>query len=134
MSVIITASRVQGGQYNFANDPSLGAVGSVGLGVYLPKNSVITRFWIQSIVGPKSANSTATISFIMGTGGKTLFSPVLVGALGSGTVNAGIDFNANPAASATVSTPTPQVTMVIGVESLTGGNIIFSIEYTEKDL
>ncbi len=130
MSFIVTSKKSQGGVYDFATDPGAGAVGAVALGVYLPNNSIITRFFID--VKTTFLGAGATLEFTMGLAGGKLFNATVIGAFAGGSIINGVDLNANPLGLSPVAIP--QVTMNIGLFPITQGKLVFLIEYNEKDL
>lgn len=131
MAIIIVTKKSLGGEYNLATDPGAGAAGAIGTGVFLPPNSVITRFWIKTLTTFVAGVGT-TVGFTMGTGGKDLFAPTIAGALIGGAVASGVDFNANPEPLNVLAVP--QVIFVIaGAFPLTAGRVTFVIDYTEMD-
>lgn len=131
MSFIVVTKKTQGGEYNFLTDPTAGAVGSIGTGVFLPPNSVITRFWIKTLTTVVAGLGT-TVGFTMGVAGKDLFLPTIAGALIGGAVASGVDFNANPEPLSPLAIP--QVIFVIaGPFALTAGRVTFVIDYVEMD-
>lgn len=52
----------QAGIYDFLADPTAGAIGTINLGIHLPKFAWITNFWVTELVAITSGGA-ATISF-----------------------------------------------------------------------
>ncbi len=133
MSILIVQKQVQAGEYNFATDSAKGAIGSVNLGVFLPNNIVITRFYAKTLVNPTSLGA-AVLSFKIGSANPgipavTLLTPIAFGAFVAPASQSGVDFNANPQ-----SYNEAQIIFTIAGADLTGGRIAFVIEYDSMDV
>ena len=134
MSQANTKKQTQAGLYDFAADPSAGAIGTIFLGVYFPAKSVITRFFVKTIIAPLSGGA-ATLAFnSRNTPDATLpVTPLMVanafGAFVLNTALSGVDFNATPANVLSAQ----QVRMAIAGAPITAGKLLFVIEYQELD-
>lgn len=131
--LISTSFKSQAGIYNFLADPSVGAVGTINLGVHLPIFCQITGFWVTELVGITSGGA-ATLSF--GTITTDIAIPVsTVNNLMVATAIAG--FTAQPLRGVDLdATPlrllnTTDITMSIAVADLTAGSLEFLIFYNE---
>jgi len=131
--LIQTSSKSQAGIYNFLADPSVGAVGTINLGVHLPIFSQITGFWVTELVAI-TGGAGATISFGLIT--TDIAIPVsTVNNLMVATVVAG--FTAQPLRGVDLEAAplrilnTSDVTMSIAVNPLTAGMLEFLIFYNE---
>lgn len=60
MSRLTTQLISQAGQYNFADDPNAGAIGTTLLGVVIPRNAIVTYFAVKCITAFVGAG---TLSF-----------------------------------------------------------------------
>jgi len=132
MAYLVSQSKVLGGIYDFSNDSGLGAIGTVNLGVFLPQNSIIKRFFVKPINVPTSLGS-ATLSFVLAgaVNTNTLMVVTAIAAFGTQVVRLGVDFNANPFNTIEQGS---QVKMLIATAALTAGKLEFQIEYNENDI
>jgi hypothetical protein len=131
MSKLITSNKTASGQYRFDLDPNAGAVGAVGLGIFLPQNAVIIRFLVKPLV-PFLSIGANTIAFTLM--GPTVTTTLMVAngfaAFIPPVVMPGVDFNANPFA---IIEPS-EIQMNIAVAVITQGIISFTIWYNENDI
>jgi hypothetical protein len=130
MAFLVASKKTQVALYDFANDPSGGAVGTVDLLVYLPPNSVITRCAAITYTAPISGGA-AIIGAAIGNAmiAKPLVVAQAIGAYVAGDAIEGVDFNANPLN--LPPTITLSIQMTIGVAPITAGKIAFEVDYTE---
>jgi len=132
MSLLITSNKSQSGEYNFSTDPNAGATGTINLGVYMPTNSIVTRFVVKTLTTANSAGA-AILSFRLSSA-VLLLGATPFGAFTSGNCIAGVDFNASPIVASSALTPVPQVQLLIGTAALTAGRFAFFIEYFESNV
>jgi len=115
------------GDWNFANDG--GAVSTISLGVFLPQNSVLNRFWVKPVTAVTSGGS-ALISFGLTGVSDNLFPGLLFS--GFQILNfplVGVNFSQDTFETST--TTMQQVQMTISGAALTGGRLIFCVNYDE---
>lgn len=134
MSILKVSPKVQAGLYNFADDATAGAIGTIALGVRIPAFAVITGFWVTELSAVTSGGA-ATISFGTIT---TNSSPVVSTVNNLMTATAIASFTAQPligvdlnAAPLRLLVPI-QVTMSIAAFALTAGTLQFQVEYFEN--
>jgi hypothetical protein len=134
MAFLVASKKTQVAIYDFANDPSAGAIGTVDLLVYFPPNSLVTRcaaITYTSPIGPGGA----IIGAILAVTGSPLVPPAnivvaqAVGAYVAGQAIEGVDLNANPLLLPPLLTFSIQMT--IAVAPITAGKIAFEVDYTE---
>lgn len=136
MSVIYSNFQCVTGLYDFASDPSAGAVGVVNLGVHIPKFSRIYGCWVTEKTNITSGGA-ATLSFgwletgaSAPTSGATAF--MAATAIASFVLNTplrGVDLMAAPL-QLLIST---DLTMSIGTAALTAGKLQVDIWYVNTD-
>ncbi len=127
MARLITAKKIISAIYDFAVDG--GAISTIGLGVFIPNNSVITNFFVKTNTTPTSAGA-ATISF--GWTGDT-DALMIVNAMGNFVATEslqGRDFADTPVEV----TANRQVAIDIVTAALTAGVIIATVEFVEIDI
>lgn len=130
MAFLVASKKTQIAIYDFASDPSGGAVGTVDLLVYVPPGSVITRCYNITYVAPTSGGAAVIGAVIANAAiAAPLVAPQAPGAYVLGQAAEGVDFNANPYLLPPLATLSIQMT--IGVAPLTAGKIAFAVEYTE---
>lgn len=132
MSLLITSNKSQSGEYNFSTDPNAGATGTINLGVWLPTNAIVSRFFVKTITTANSGGA-ATLSFRLNST-VLLLGVTPFGAFTAGNCIAGVDFNANPIVASSALTPSPQVQLLIAGAALTAGRFAFFIEYFESNV
>lgn len=127
----------QSGEYNFLNDPNMGAIGTVDLGIVIPTNAIIKQFSACMLTQLVDTGVGASISF-------GWFDP-------SGVIPANpVGFiGLNPIGAFVLGAPTdnilmtlfPQkfagpvnVTMSIVADALTAGRMQFIVDYSENDI
>lgn len=118
------------GQWDFAN--AGGAISNITLGVFIPANAVITRFYVKTLTAPVGAGGS--ISFGIATATQLLMVTTGIAAFVVGQVLEGIDFNANPTMASTTPGEAPQITMTISATIQTAGRLAFAIEFDEFDV
>ena len=116
-------------KYSAATGSPVGAVGTYGLGIYIPKGALITRVHILSFAAFNGA--LATISFgVQSIGSLVAADPVaLVAAAVCTTYAAGTSTAVNseywPSSTAV------EITATLGIAASTAGRLFFSVEYIE---
>lgn len=126
MAKLQTTKKFLAAVYDFAVDA--GAVGSINLGIFIPNNAVVTKFFVKTVTAP--VGSTATISF--GHSSDTDAWMVVNGTamFVAGECLPGVDLSANPLEA----TAARQLQITIGTAVLTAGVIIACLEFTELDI
>lgn len=131
--LIQTSSKWQAGIYNFLADPSVGAVGTINLGVHIPIFAQITGFWVTELVAI-TGGAGATISFGLITTDiaipvSTVNNLMVANVVANFTAQPlrGVDLDAAPLRILNTS----DVTMSIAVNPLTAGMLEFMISYKE---
>lgn len=113
--------------YNFA---SLGgAIGNIGLGVWLPAKAVITRAWVEVITTLASATNAATVA-LNAEAANDLVAAIAIN-------NAALPWNAGfhaaipdeAVANLKKTTVARQLTATVAVEALTAGKFYLVVEY-----
>jgi hypothetical protein len=128
------AHRVARATYDFAVDG--GAIGTIGLGVTLPDNAIITRAWYEVITTLTSSTDAATVAIglpVDDVGG-------IVAAIAISDVSnpwdAGLHEAIQDGTVANFSTKTTaarEISIDIAVEALTAGKFIVFCEYVVSD-
>lgn len=144
MSQLVVSGQKMGGQYNFLADPGAGAVGNVLLGVFIPRRSLITGFWVipkvaftfAGIIVPTIAfglafENGAIINNLMVPTPSPAFVAPAVAAPFNASPMMGIDLNVAPLQFEQDAT---QVAMIIGANAITAGELSFVIETTQQDV
>lgn len=126
MSQLVASSKTVAGEFNFAT--AGGAIGTVGLGVFIPDRSVINRFFVKTLVTGVSGGGTGGFTF--GIAGPAALVPLAAGAFILGTALQGVDFDGNPL----IMVATSEIVFTIAGFVWTAGRIAFVIDYTEMDL
>jgi hypothetical protein len=126
MSLLVVSKKTQGGEYNFATGG--GAIGTIGLGVFIPNNAVINRFWVKTLATGVSGGGTGGFTF--GIAGPAALVPLAAGAFIIGAALQGVDFDANPL----IMVATSEITFTIAGFVWTAGRITFGCDYTEMDV
>ena len=126
MARLQTSQKFIAAVYDFAVDG--GAISSINMGIFIPNNAVVNRFFVKTNTAPTGA--TATISF--GHAGDTDAFMVVNGiaAFVVGEDLQGVDFTANPLEM----TAFRQLQITIATAALTAGVIIACIAFTELDI
>jgi hypothetical protein len=122
------AKRIARATYDFAVDG--GAVGSIGLGVSLPDNAIITRSWYTVLSSLTSADSTATVALSIPTDDAAGIAAAT--ALSANNYAAGHHEGIQTGTAANFSEQTTaarELTLTIGVQDLTAGKLILFCEY-----
>lgn len=132
MSELKTGIQIVQGEYNFLNDSTAGAVGTIRLGVYVPKYSSVIGFWVTELTD-LTGGAGATLSF----GSVVNPSTSVVNNLMTAQVLAnfviytplrGVDLDAAPLRI----NSDWEVTMSVAVNALTAGRLAFTLIYTES--
>lgn len=122
------AKRIARATYDFADKG--GAVGSIGLGVSLPDNAIITRSWYTVLSSLASTNNTATVALSIPT--DDVAGIAAATALSANNYAAGHHEGIQTGTAATFSKQTTaarELTLTIGEEKLTAGKLILFCEY-----
>ena len=122
------------GEYNFLTDPSAGAIGTVSLGVRVPRLCQVHNFIITSLIPPTSAG-IATLSFGWNTRdvAPPLASPAAyypVAVIATFGVPFGSVTNPGLLTAPERATNDLEVTMSIGAFPLTSGRLMFTFWMT----
>jgi hypothetical protein len=115
------------GLYDFAVDA--GAVGTVTIGMYLPKFAVVRSFFTSTITTVTSGGS-ATIAFGYSGSTQAFQTTTAIASYTANTSLNGVDLMANPL----VLTDFQSIIMTIGTAAITAGKIKMSISYVTFDI
>lgn len=131
------SNKTQWGDWNFAVEG--GAVGTIGLGVFIPGKFNI-KYFEYTVITPLTSGGGSGISFGLSSLGLSNLGQVFdFSAFANGAINQstskssrGFNFNENPLrVNAYAPDITREVTMTIYTNPLTAGRITFSINYDE---
>jgi len=126
MARLQSTKRGQSALYSFAVDG--GAQSTIGLGIYIPNNSIITDFYVKTNTIPAGASGTAAFGW---TGDTDVLMVVTgIAAFVAGECLQGVDFNANPLET----TDVREVAITIATTTWTAGILVVSVEYMELDI
>lgn len=129
----LMAVKVARATYDF--DVDGGEIGSIGLGVSLPDNAIVTRTYIQVITTLTSSTDAATIALTIPT--DDVAGLVAAVAIGTGTPwDAGFQDGIQDGVIANFSeqcTAERELTATIAVEAVTAGKFILFCEYIVSD-
>lgn len=121
------------GEYNFLADPTVGAVGTINLGIHLPKFCWITGFWVAELTNVTSGGA-ATISFgtittDVSPAVSTVNNLMVATAIAGFTAQPlrGVDLDAAPLRLLN----TADITMSIAVAALTAGRLVIGGTYLQ---
>lgn len=134
MAVLKISKKIQSGLYNFLSDGTVGAVGTINLGVHIPAFAVISGFWVTELTAI-TGGAGATISFGTIT---TNSNPVVSTVNDLMTAQVVANFTAQPLMGMDLfATPLRllvpvDITMSIAVNPLTAGQLSFEIWYSEN--
>lgn len=133
----LNAKRIARATYSYAEHG--GAVSTIGLGVTLPDNAIVTRTWYEVIttLTSNSANDAATISFDIPTDDAAGLVAATAISAGGNVWDAGIHEgiqDGTAAAFAVKTTAARELSVTIGVEAIdAAGIVVFFCEYVVSD-
>ncbi len=125
------------GIYQFDNDPSAGVVGAVNLGVHIPKNAIIYRGWatcLQAFAG--GAGSTLAFGLITtGVAMPSLTHDAFINDTGIANFNDNVPYRSDNITfyAPLKITTSCDLTMTIGTDPITAGQMFFNLWYTTMD-
>ena len=130
MSILKTHLQSQAGEYNFANDPNAGAIGTANLGVFLPSLSQVVAFIATPIVALAGVGASLSFGFTSSAipPNTTAFMPA--NPIGAFPINVPTNNVALVLFPVDLQGPV-QITMSIIGAPLTAGRIKFFIQYQE---
>jgi len=130
----LNVKRIARATYDFAVDG--GATSSIGLGVTLPDNAIVTRAWYEVITTLESSGDNATIAI-------TIPTDDVAGIVAATAIDAGGDVwdagiheaiqDGTAAAFSEKTTAARELTVTIGVEAVTAGAFVLFCEYVVSD-
>lgn len=104
-----------------------GATGSIPLGVTLPDNAIITHAYADVVTAAASAGGNGTIALSSEGAGD------LLAAVDADTLSGQVDLVPDGTAANMIKlTADRELTVVVAVEDLTAGNIVFYVEYVQS--
>lgn len=130
----LQATRIARATYDFAVDG--GAISTIGLGVTIPDNAIITRAWYEVITTLTSATDAATIALSIPTDDVAGIVAAIAISDASNVWDAGIFEAIQTGTVANFSTKTTaarELSAVIAVEAVTAGKFILFAEYVVSD-
>ena len=130
----LNAQRIARATYDFAVDG--GATSSIGMGVTLPDNAIVTRAWYEVISTLTSSGDSATIAL-------TIPTDDVAGIVAATAIDAGGDVwdagyheaiqDGTAAAFSVKTTAARELTVTIAVEAVTAGAFVLFCEYVVSD-
>lgn len=126
--------RIARATYDFAEHG--GAVSTIGLGVTLPDNAIITRAWYEVITTLTSAGDLATVSIDIPVNDVAGIVAAIAINAGANPWDAGLHEAIQDGTAANFSTKTTaarELSITIGVEAVTAGKFILFAEYKVSD-
>jgi len=126
--------RIARATYDFAEHG--GAVSTIGLGVTLPDNAIVTRAWYEVITTLTSAADTATVSIDIPVNDVAGIVAATAINAGGNVWDAGLHEAIQDGTAANFSTKTTaarELSITIGVQAVTAGKFVLFCEYVVSD-
>lgn len=105
------------------------AIGTHGLGVFLPPKAIIIQTWFEVVTGFTSAANTATVA-IQAESAADIFAATAVSNAGLANANAlTTGIQTGSAANMKLTTVERELQVVVGTQALTAGRLVLFVEY-----